>query len=106
MTRQEIEQKMDELAREFAATHDPEIPEQIFELASRLRGWTTKKVRFTETRSAAISSARLCGGISSIVVSDTGSSSWLMVGFLSPNIFQESHCLFQWLYASIQITAL
>jgi hypothetical protein len=31
---------MDELAREYYETHDPEIPEQIFELASRLRGWT------------------------------------------------------------------
>ena len=37
MTRQEIEQKMDELAREFAKTHDPEIPEEMFELARRLR---------------------------------------------------------------------
>jgi hypothetical protein len=32
MTRQEIEQKMDELAREYRETHDPEIPEEIFEL--------------------------------------------------------------------------
>jgi hypothetical protein len=30
MTRQEIEQKMDQLAREFAETHDPEIPEKIY----------------------------------------------------------------------------
>jgi hypothetical protein len=30
MTRQEIEQKMDD------DTHDPEIPEEIFELARRL----------------------------------------------------------------------
>jgi hypothetical protein len=30
MTRQEIEQKMDELAREYHDTHDPEIPEEIF----------------------------------------------------------------------------
>jgi hypothetical protein len=37
MTRQEIEQKMDELAREYHDTHDPEIPEEIFELARRLR---------------------------------------------------------------------
>jgi len=29
MTRQEIEQKMDELAREYRDTHDPEIPEEI-----------------------------------------------------------------------------
>ena len=37
VTRQEIEQKMDELAREYYDTHDPEIPEEIFELARRLR---------------------------------------------------------------------
>ena len=37
MTRQEIEQRMDELAREYHDTHDPEIPEEIFELAKRLR---------------------------------------------------------------------
>jgi hypothetical protein len=37
MTREEIEQKMDELAREYHDTHDPEIPEQILELARRLR---------------------------------------------------------------------
>jgi hypothetical protein len=32
-----IEQKMDELAREYHDTHDPEIPEEIYELARRLR---------------------------------------------------------------------
>jgi hypothetical protein len=37
VTRQEIEQKMDELAREYHDKHDPEIPEKIFELARRLR---------------------------------------------------------------------
>jgi hypothetical protein len=37
VTRQEIEQKMDESAREYRDTHDPEIPEEIFELARRLR---------------------------------------------------------------------
>ena len=37
MTRQEIEQKMDELAREYHDTHDPEIPEQILELLGGLR---------------------------------------------------------------------
>ena len=37
MTRQEIEQKMDELAREYHEIHDPEIPEEIYELARRLR---------------------------------------------------------------------
>jgi hypothetical protein len=34
---QEIEQRMDELAREYHEIHDPEIPEEIFELARRLR---------------------------------------------------------------------
>jgi hypothetical protein len=33
MTRQEIEQRMDELAREFAETHDPVIREEIYRLA-------------------------------------------------------------------------
>jgi len=31
MTRQEIEQKMDELAREYHDTHDAEIPEEILQ---------------------------------------------------------------------------
>ena len=38
MTRQEIEQKIDELAREYYDTHDPEIPDEIFELARQLKG--------------------------------------------------------------------
>jgi hypothetical protein len=37
ITPQEIEQKMDELAREYHDTHDPGIPEEIYELARRLR---------------------------------------------------------------------
>ena len=36
LDRQEIEQKMDKLARD-RDTHDPEIPEEIFELARRLK---------------------------------------------------------------------
>jgi FKBP-type peptidyl-prolyl cis-trans isomerase (trigger factor) len=36
VTRQEIEQKMDELAREYRDTGDPEIPEEIYELARQL----------------------------------------------------------------------
>ena len=36
VTRQEIEQKMDELAREYHETHDPEIPEEIYRLARQL----------------------------------------------------------------------
>jgi hypothetical protein len=37
VTCEEIEQKMDELAREYHDAHDPKIPEQILELARRLR---------------------------------------------------------------------
>jgi hypothetical protein len=37
MTRQEIEEKMDELAPEYAATHDPEISEEIYRLARQLK---------------------------------------------------------------------
>jgi hypothetical protein len=37
MTRQEIEQKMDELARDYHDTQDAEIPEEIYELARRLK---------------------------------------------------------------------
>jgi FKBP-type peptidyl-prolyl cis-trans isomerase (trigger factor) len=36
VTREEIEQKMDELAREYHETHDPEIPEEIYRLARQL----------------------------------------------------------------------
>jgi len=34
--REEIEQKMDELAREYHDTHDQEIPEEIYGLARQL----------------------------------------------------------------------
>jgi hypothetical protein len=37
MTREEIEQKMDELAREYAETHDLEIPAEIYRLARLLK---------------------------------------------------------------------
>jgi FKBP-type peptidyl-prolyl cis-trans isomerase (trigger factor) len=36
MTREEIEQRMDELAREYE-THDPEIPAEIYRLARQLK---------------------------------------------------------------------
>jgi hypothetical protein len=36
MTRLEIEQKLDALAREYHETHDPEIPEEIYRLARQL----------------------------------------------------------------------
>jgi FKBP-type peptidyl-prolyl cis-trans isomerase (trigger factor) len=37
MTREEIEQKMDELAREYAESHQPEIPAEIYRLARLLK---------------------------------------------------------------------
>jgi FKBP-type peptidyl-prolyl cis-trans isomerase (trigger factor) len=37
VTRKEIEQKMDELAREYYETRDPEIPEEIYRLALQLK---------------------------------------------------------------------
>jgi metal-sulfur cluster biosynthetic enzyme len=33
MTREEIEEQMDELARKYIEIHDPEIPEEIYKLA-------------------------------------------------------------------------
>jgi hypothetical protein len=36
MTRQEIEQRMDELAREYHDIHEPEFPEEIYRLARQL----------------------------------------------------------------------
>jgi len=36
VTREEIEQKMDELAREYAETHDSEIREEIYRLSREL----------------------------------------------------------------------
>jgi FKBP-type peptidyl-prolyl cis-trans isomerase (trigger factor) len=37
VTCEEIVQKMDELAREYYENHNPEIPEEIYRLASELR---------------------------------------------------------------------
>jgi FKBP-type peptidyl-prolyl cis-trans isomerase (trigger factor) len=36
MTREEIEQRMDEVARKYTETHDPEIIEALYELAREL----------------------------------------------------------------------
>ena len=36
LTGEEIEQKMDELARKYVETHDPEIPYEIYRLARQL----------------------------------------------------------------------
>ena len=36
MTRQEIEQKMHELARQYVETHDKKIVEQLYELTRQL----------------------------------------------------------------------
>jgi hypothetical protein len=37
VNRQELEQKINELVREYYENEDPEIPEQILELARQLR---------------------------------------------------------------------
>jgi hypothetical protein len=37
MTRAEIENRMDELAREFAETYNPDIPAEIYRLARLLK---------------------------------------------------------------------
>jgi hypothetical protein len=50
VTREEIEKRMDALAREFAKTQDREIAEEIFELARRLK--ETEHCEFHRTRSA------------------------------------------------------
>ena len=42
MTREEIEQKMDELARKYVETHAPEIREEICRLADQL--WEMEKL--------------------------------------------------------------
>jgi hypothetical protein len=39
MNRQELEEKIDELVREYFENEEPEIPEQIDELARQLREW-------------------------------------------------------------------
>jgi hypothetical protein len=36
MTREDIGQKTDELAREYVETHDPDIPVEIYRLARQL----------------------------------------------------------------------
>jgi FKBP-type peptidyl-prolyl cis-trans isomerase (trigger factor) len=36
MTREEIEKRMDELARKFVETHDPEIIEELYNLRLEL----------------------------------------------------------------------
>ena len=36
MTPAEIKQRMDELAREYLETHDPEIPYELYKLAREL----------------------------------------------------------------------
>jgi hypothetical protein len=36
MTREEILEKMDELARKYVETHDPDIPYELYKLAREL----------------------------------------------------------------------
>lgn len=47
MTREDIEQKMDELTREYAKTYDPEIPAEICRLARELKNWITERASLT-----------------------------------------------------------
>jgi hypothetical protein len=46
VTREELEKGMDELAREYHETHDPEIGEEICRLASEL---LEKPIQFNTT---------------------------------------------------------
>ena len=48
MTREEIEQKMDELARKYVETHAPEIREELCRLADQL--WKMEKLEGSENR--------------------------------------------------------
>jgi hypothetical protein len=36
MTREEIEQRMDQLARKYLESHDPDIPYELYKLAREL----------------------------------------------------------------------
>jgi hypothetical protein len=36
MTREQIEERMNELARKYLQTHDPKIPYELYELACQL----------------------------------------------------------------------
>jgi hypothetical protein len=47
MTREDIEQKMDELMREYAKTRDPEIPAEIYRLARQLKNSITERASLT-----------------------------------------------------------
>jgi FKBP-type peptidyl-prolyl cis-trans isomerase (trigger factor) len=46
MTREEIEERMDELARKYVETHDKKIIKELYELACELR--KLEKKRFTD----------------------------------------------------------
>jgi len=61
MTRQEIEQKMDELAREYHDTHDPEIPEEVYRLAKATYGLLHKL--FSGNQPLANQELRQCVGL-------------------------------------------
>jgi FKBP-type peptidyl-prolyl cis-trans isomerase (trigger factor) len=42
VTREEIEQKMDELARKYTETHDPEVREELYRLSRELEKLTNQ----------------------------------------------------------------
>jgi FKBP-type peptidyl-prolyl cis-trans isomerase (trigger factor) len=43
VTRKEIEERMDELARKYVETHDKKILEELYELARKLENSAKKK---------------------------------------------------------------
>jgi hypothetical protein len=51
MTREEIENQMDELARKYVETHDPEIHKSFTYSLANLRKWKIRKA-LTGSRSA------------------------------------------------------
>ena len=53
---------MDELAREYHDTHDPEIPEEIYELARRLSIVFTHKDRDSDSSRSESREARFSRG--------------------------------------------
>jgi uncharacterized protein YcbK (DUF882 family) len=58
VTRQEIEQKMDELARKYVETHDQKIIDELYELVWQLQEMEKKKEE-VEARASASALGRL-----------------------------------------------
>jgi len=50
MTREEIQRRMDELAREYVETYSPEIPPKLYLLPANLRDRKARKALRTKNR--------------------------------------------------------